>query len=116
MVTPNVHGVPTATVAPDSAMVTGAVTVNVPPPHCELEALATVSPVGSVSEKPTPVKETGLPVGLVMVKVRLVVVFRAMLLAPNAFAIEGGASTLRLADAVKPVPPLLELTAPVMLV
>ena len=111
----NVHGVPTATVAPANEMVTGEVTVKVPP-HCEEVALVTVSPVGSVSLKPTPVNEAGLPVGLVTVNVSEVVALGEMAVGLNDFAIEGGPSTLRLADAVKPLPPLVEVTAPVVLV
>jgi hypothetical protein len=107
--------VPVATVAPESAMLTGAVTVKVPP-QIELVALVTVSPVGSVSVKPTPVRIVGLPAGLVMVKLKLVDAFSPMALAPNDFEIEGGASTVRLAFAVLPVPPLLEVTFPVVLV
>src|SRR5207302_6111905 len=45
-----------------------------------------------------------------------VVAFRAMLLGLNTFAIDGGASTLRLAVAVPPVPPSVEVTLPVVLV
>ena len=95
-------------------MVTGAVTVNVPP-QVALEALLTVSPVGSVSVKPTPVDEAGLPAGLVMVNVRLVDPFRAMVLAANAFAIEGGPSTARVAVPVFPVPALVEVTCTLLL-
>jgi len=95
-------------------MVTGAVTVKVPP-HCALVALATVSPVGRMSAKPTPVKPRALAAGLVIVNVRLVEPFSAMMPEPKAFEIEGGASTLTLAEAVKPVPPSLDTTAPVTL-
>jgi hypothetical protein len=35
--------------------------------------------------------------------------------APNAFAIDGGATTLMLADVVPPVPPCVEVTLPVVL-
>src|SRR5215469_13055275 len=51
--------------------------------------LATASPAGSVSPKPTPVSPT-VALGLVIVKVRVVVAFRLMLAAPNALAIDGG--------------------------
>jgi hypothetical protein len=50
-----------------------------------------------------------------MVKVRLVLVFRLIWPAPKAFEIVGGASTVMLADAVFPVPPLVEVTALVVL-
>jgi hypothetical protein len=39
-----------------------------------------------------------------------------MLAAPNALVIDGGAATVRSAEAVLPVPPLVELTLPVVLV
>ena len=51
-----------------------------------------------------------------MVKVSEVVAFRAMLVGLNALAIEGGATTVRVAVLlVAPVPPSVELTAPVVL-
>ena len=95
---------PTATVAPDSWMVVGAVTVKVPP-HWLLVALVTVRPVGIVSVKATPVRAAGLPAGFVMVNVRLVDVFWAMVPAAKALAIDGGPSTLRVAEAGRPLPP-----------
>src|SRR6476659_8493623 len=39
-----------------------------------------------------------------------------MLAAPNALVIEGGVATVKLAEAVLPVPPFVELTAPLVLV
>src|SRR6266853_1318856 len=51
-----------------------------------------------------------------MVKVSEVVPFSGMLAAPKAFVMVGGAATVRLAEAVLPVPPLVELTAPLVLV
>jgi hypothetical protein len=79
------------------------------------EALATVRPVGSVSVKATPVSATALAAGFVMVKVSEVVAFRAMLLGLKTLAIDGGATTLMLAEAVPPVPPSVEVTLPVVL-
>lgn len=110
-----VQGVPTATDAPESWMVVGAVTVKVPP-HWLLVALTTVRPVGMLSVKPTPVSAAGLPAGFVIVKVRLVDVFCAMVPAANALAIDGGPSTLRVAEAGRPLPPSIELTELVVLV
>src|SRR5213080_783709 len=101
-------------VAPERAMPAGAVVVKVPP-HTVAEALATVNPVGSVSVNATPVSGSTLAAGLVMVKVSEVVAFRAMVLGLNTLAIEGGASTFTLADAVPPVPPSAEVTFPVVL-
>ena len=43
--------------------------------------------------------------GFVIVNVNEVDALNPMLAAPNAFAIEGGASTVTLAEAVPPVPP-----------
>ena len=45
-----------------------------------------------------------------------VVPFSGMLAAPKAFVIVGGVATVRLAEAVLPVPPLVEVTFPVVLV
>jgi len=103
-----------ATVAPVSAMPVGAVVVSVPP-QTVAEALATVSPVGKVSVKATPVKGSTLVAGFVMVNVSEVVAFNAMPVGLNTFAMLGGASTFRLAEAVPPVPPSVEVTLPVML-
>jgi hypothetical protein len=50
------------------------------------------------------------------VNVNEVVPFNGMLAAPNALAIDGGEATVRSALAVLPVPPLVELTAPLVLV
>jgi len=51
-----------------------------------------------------------------MVMVREVVPLSAMVLAPNALEINGGASTVRVAMLlVVPVPPSFEVTAPVVL-
>ena len=47
--------------------------------------------------------------------VSVVVPFTTMLAAPNALAIVGGATTVRLAEAVPPVPPSVEVTALVVL-
>ena len=72
-------------------MPVGAVVVTVPP-QSVADALPTVSPVGSVSVKATPVNDKALAAGLVMVKVKEVVAFSAMAAGLNALAMEGGAS------------------------
>ena len=95
-------------------MPVGAVVVAVPPQVDEL-ALATVKPVGSVSVKATPVNETVFAAGLVIVNVNEVVAFKAMPVGLNTFAMDGGATTPRLADAVPPVPPSVDVTFPVVL-
>ena len=101
-------------VAPVKAIPVGAVVVSVPP-QIVAEALATVRPVGRVSVNATPVRATVFAAGLVMVNVSEVVAFRAMLVGLNTFAIDGGATTLTLAEAVPPVPPSVEVTFPVVL-
>jgi hypothetical protein len=50
------------------------------------------------------------------VKLNAVVPFIGIVAAPKAFAIAAGEVTLRFADAVLPLPPLLDVTAPVVLV
>jgi hypothetical protein len=74
--------------------------------------VATTNPEGSVSLNAMPAAGSGLAAGLVIVKVSVLVPFNGIELGLNALAIEGGPSTLRLADAVLPVPPLVEDTAP----
>src|SRR5260370_12131639 len=98
----------------ESAIPVGGVVVNVPP-QALAEELATVSPVGSVAVKPTPVSGTVLAPGLVMVKVSDVVVFSAMVAGLKALAIEGGATTVMEAEAVPPAAPSVEVTLPVVL-
>ncbi len=113
-VTLNWHWLFTAMVAPVSAMPVGAVVVSVPP-QTVAEALATVRPVGNVSVKATPVSATMLAAGFVMVKVSDVVAFSAIVDGLKTLAIDGGATTLTLAEAVPPVPPSVEVTLPVVL-
>src|SRR6478735_6261211 len=78
--------------------------VMVPAPHDPVRpfGLATASPAGSVSPKPTPVSAT-VAFGLVIVKVSVVVPFRLMVAAPNALAMLGGPITVT--DAVLLVAP-----------
>ena len=88
------------------------------PPHV-LErpgVLATCTPLGKLSLTATPVRLAMLAAGLVMVRVRAEVPFSAMLLGEKLFVIVGGTSTANVAEAVEPVPPLVELTLPVVLV
>jgi hypothetical protein len=113
-VTLNWHWLLTAIVAPVNAIPVGEVVVSVPP-QTVAEALATVSPVGNVSVKATPVRASTLAAGLVIVNVKEVVAFSAMDEGAKILAIDGGASTLRLAVAVPPVPPSVEVTLPVVL-
>jgi len=105
---------PTATVAPVKAIPVGAVVVSVPP-QTEDVPFATVSPVGSVSVNATPVSGSTLAAGFVIVNCSEVVAFRAIVEGLKTFAMDGGASTWMVAVAVLPVPPSVEVTAPVVL-
>jgi hypothetical protein len=113
-VTLNWHWLFTAMVAPVNAIPVGAVVVSVPP-QTVAEALATVKPVGSVSVNATPVKATVFAAGFVMVNVSDVVVLSPIVAGLNTLAIDGGATTVTLAEAVPPVPPSVEVTLPVVL-
>jgi hypothetical protein len=113
-VTLNWHWLLVAMDAPAKSIPVGDVVVSVPP-HTVAEALATVSPADSVSVNATPVRVAVLAAGLVMVKVREVVAFWPILLGLNTFAIEGGPTTLMLAEAVPPVPPFVDVTVLVVL-
>src|ERR1035438_9064698 len=115
--TAKVHAALAARVAPAKpTLPEPATAVIVPPPHVPLRpfGVLTTSPAGSVSVNATPVTEDPL-LGLVMVKLKLVVPFTAMVAAPNAFVMVGEASTVTLAEAVPPVPPSVELIVPVVL-
>src|SRR5258708_3926025 len=107
---------PAATVmlAPLSEIVVGLVVVRVPP-QTELELVATVKPAGRVSVKPTPVSVAVLPIGWLMLKFSDVVWFRGMLLGTKILLTLGGATTVKTAVAVAPVPPSVDVTAPVVL-
>jgi hypothetical protein len=76
---------------------------------------ATTRPAGRLSLNATPVSPIDV-FGLVRVKLRLVEPFSGMLAAPNALLIVGGVATVRFAEAVLPVPPLVEATLPVVFV
>src|SRR5882724_9087626 len=113
-----VHDVLIARVAP--ARVTApepAVAVIVPPPQLPVRpfGVATTKPAGSVSVNATPVRGMVLAAGFVIVKLKLVEPFSGIVAAPNALVMVGGVATARFAVAVLPVPPLVELTLPVVL-
>ncbi len=95
-------------------MVDGLLVVKVPP-HTVAEALATVTPAGSVSVNATPFCGSTFAAGLVIVKVSDEVPFSGMPFGLNTLAIEGGPSTFTLAEAVPPVPPSVDVTFPVVL-
>ena len=77
--------------------------------------VATTSPAGNVSVTATPDSAAELPLGLVMVRANDVVPFNGIGVMPNALAIDGGANTLTLADAVPPDPASIDATVLVVL-
>jgi hypothetical protein len=87
------------------------------PPQVLLSAfgVATTNPAGRLSVKAIPVSAK-LVFGLVMVNVREVVPFNGICAAPKALVMDGGVATVKLAVAVLPVPPFVEVTFPVVLV
>ena len=106
-----------ATVPPDKLTEDDpAVAVAVPPQVLlRLGVDATTRPAGKLSVNAKPVSAS--PVfGLLMLKLSVVVPFSGMLDAPKDFVILGGLATVRLALAVFPVPPLVEVTLPLMFV
>src|SRR5207237_10408156 len=95
-------------------VVVAPVVVRVPPAQAGLDPLATESPAGKVSVKPTPVK-AATPFGLVSVKVSVVVPFSGIVVGLNALLIVGGAATVMVAVGVLSSPPLLSVTLQVAL-
>ena len=87
------------------------------PPQVLFKALgvATTRPAGRLSVKAIPVSAS-VVLGFWIVNVSEVVPFSGMLATPNALVIDGGVATVKLAEAVLPVPPLVEVTFPVVLV
>src|SRR5579864_4122946 len=107
-----------AMLPPDRLMlVLFAVAVTVPPQVLLTPGvLATCSPFVSVSLNATPFSALVLAAGLVIAKVTVVVPFREILAAPNALLMVGGAAIFTVAVLlVLPVPPSVELIAPVVL-
>ena len=104
-----------ASVPPDKLMVPEPTVAVREPPHVLDVPAATTSPDGKESMKATPVSPVAL-FGFVMLNVTLVVPFSGMLAAPKDFVIVGGTTTMTLADAVLPVPPLVEVTEPLTFV
>jgi len=76
--------------------------------------LATCTAVGNVSLTPTPVSAV-VVFGLVMVRVSVEVPFTPIPVGLNALVMVGAVRTVKVAEAVPPAPPLVELTAPVVL-
>src|SRR5229473_892053 len=98
-------------------VVSPAAGVNVPPLHVLLAfgVAATCRPAGKVSLTATPLK--AVPVlGLVMVKVRVEVPPTEVVVGEKALLILGGATTVSVTVLLlEPVPPSVEVTAPVVL-
>ena len=109
------QGTPGATEAPLNEMVRVAAVVVRVPPHLGVDESAMSNPAGKVSLKPTPVRVATL-FGLVMENDRVDVLPCAIVFGLNDLLIEGIFTTVKFAVAVFPVPPLLEMTFPVVLV
>src|SRR5262245_12070265 len=94
-----------------------AAAVTVPPQEFVTPGvLATCKPLVNVSLNAIPFSATVFAAGFVIVKVTVVVPFSEMLSARNALLIVGGATTFRSAVLlVVPVPPSVEVIAPVVL-
>lgn len=93
------------------------VAVAVPPQVLlRLGVADTTSPEGRLSVNAIPLREKGFAAGLLIVKDKVVEPFSAILVGANAFVIIGGVATVRLAIAVLPVPPFVEVTFPVVFV
>ena len=106
-----------ARVPPERLTLEDPTTAVAVPPQVLFNAfgVAITRPAGRLSVKAMPV--SAMPVfGFVMLKVSEVEPFNGMLAAPKALVIVGGVATVRLADAVLPVPPLVEVTLPVVFV
>ena len=80
------------------------------------DGVATTKPAGKLSVNASPVSAAVFDDGFAMVNERLVDPFKGIVAAPNALTIAGRAATLKLAVAVLPVPPLVDVTAPVVFV
>jgi hypothetical protein len=107
-----------AMLPPDRLMLVELAAAVTVPPQVLLTpgVLATCSPFVSVSLNAIPFSAVVFAAGLVIVKVTVVVPFREILAAPNALLIVGGATTVIGAVLLAtPVPPSVEVMAPVVL-
>ena len=105
-----------ASVPPDRLTEPDPLTAVAVPPQLLLrfDGVATTKPAGRLSVNAMPVSV--IVFGLVMLKASEVVPFNGIVAAPNPLLMLGGLATVRFALAVFPVPPLVELTAPEVLV
>jgi len=110
-----VHELLAATLPADRLIEPEPAVAVVAPPHVltRLFGLATPRPAGKASVKATPLRP--IVFGLLIVKLKLVLPLKGIEDAPNVLVIVGGLATVKLAEAVLPVPPLLEVTVPVVL-
>jgi hypothetical protein len=111
--TENVQDAPAGRVPPDKLTEDApAVAVMVPTPHVPVTTLGveTTNPAGRVSVKVIPVMLPAV-LGFVTVKLRLVLAPIARVAAPKLLLIVGGPNTVTLAEAVFPVPPLVDVAA-----
>src|SRR5215831_4831467 len=115
--TETAHEAVAARVPPDRLTELAPPTAVAVPPQVLLRfgVAATTSPAGRLSVKATPLKAI-VVLGLLMLNVSEVVPFNGICDTPKALVIVGGLATVRLALAVLPVPPLVEVTLPVVLV
>jgi hypothetical protein len=108
---------PEGSVNPDSETPDppGAAAIDPLAPHELVKPLgeATTIPPGRLSAKLTPVSAELF--GLLIEKLSTVVPFTGTNTGENAFVIAGGTSTTRVADAAAPVPPSVDVIAPVVL-
>jgi hypothetical protein len=112
------HDVLGASVAADRATCDVPAVAVVIPPHVlfRLGVPATTNPAGRLSVNARPVKLIAFVPGFPIVNVSDAVPFSGSVAAPKTFTMVGGVATDRLADVAFPVPPLVELTFPVVLV
>src|SRR5258708_2561782 len=115
--TETVHEALTASVPPAKLTDVALATAVVVPPQVlfAFGGLARFKPAGRLSVNATPVRAT-FEFGFWIVKVKVVKPPIGCKGALNSLVIVGGAATVRFAVAVPPVPPLVELTVPVVLV
>jgi hypothetical protein len=116
--TANEH-VPLVAIAPPArvTLVEPAAAVIVPVPQVPVSpfGVETTKPAGSASVNATPASAIDA-LGFEMVKVSDVEPASPMEAEPKVFVMLGGVATVKFAVAVLPVPPLVEVTAPVVLV
>jgi hypothetical protein len=105
--TVNVQLLLAATLAAESETLPDPATAVTTPPQVLANpfGVATTIPAGRASVNATPVRPTVFAPGFVIVNVNEVDALNPMLAAPNTFAIEGGAITATLAEAVPSVSP-----------